>query len=96
MFEKKSKVKEEGGSDSAEKSTPFIQTVAPTPAKSTSESDDVQLWLDSIIAKSEKAVAKSTDPAKSTSVKNENSKKTAPKKAITKKAAPKTAARRTR
>jgi len=69
-------------------STPFIQTVAPAPVASAS--DDVQEWLDSIIAKTEKKVSKSVEPVKKTTAK-----KTAPKSTV-RKAAPKSAARRSR
>ena len=69
-------------------STPFIQTVAPA---AVTASDDVQEWLDSIIAKTEKKVSKSVEPAKKTTVK-----KAAPKNSTVRKAAPKSAARRSR
>ena len=42
-------------------STPFVQTVTP---RVSSESADVQDWLDSIIAKSEAKAKKSSQPAK--------------------------------
>jgi len=68
-----------------QESAPFVKTVAPEPAK---VQDDVQDWLDSIIAKSEKQASK----PKAAVIK----KAPAKKKAAVRKAAPKSGSRRAR
>ena len=83
-FKNRKRATSSSDSSDTQESAPFIKSISPEPTPS--NNDDVQDWLDSIIAKSEvKAARARTAPVK----------KAAPKKAV-RKAAPKSSSKRSR